>query len=241
MDDAANSPGDTPEALYVNDLIVPAGTTLNLDGLHLYIHTEQIDGTIVGGAVVTGEVYDDVSGSGTLTSGDSGLAGWTVELTNTSTNATYTTTTDSNGDYSFTGVAAGTYTLSEVVQSGFAQTQPASPGTYTLTIASGQVGHRRGFRRPPDRRRSAASCSTTSTATARSRAASRVSSGWTVNLLNSSNQVIDTATTVHERQLFLHQPAPGHLHRPGRLAVRLRRLVLDQRDDHRQQRRRPTR
>ena len=68
VDDAANSPGNTPEALYVNDLIVPAGATLNLDGLHLYVHTEQINGTDrVGGAVVSGEVYDDVNGSGSLT------------------------------------------------------------------------------------------------------------------------------------------------------------------------------
>ena len=44
MDNAANSPGNTPEALYVNDLIVPAGATLNLDGLNLYFHTEQSTG-----------------------------------------------------------------------------------------------------------------------------------------------------------------------------------------------------
>ena len=84
VDNAANSPGNTPEALYVNDLIVPAGATLNLDGLHLYAQTEQINGTIVtGGAVVSGEVYDDVNGNGRSTAASPGLAGWTVELTNT--------------------------------------------------------------------------------------------------------------------------------------------------------------
>ena len=32
VDDAANSPGGTPEAVYVNTLIVPAGATLDLNG-----------------------------------------------------------------------------------------------------------------------------------------------------------------------------------------------------------------
>ena len=140
VDNAANSPGNTPEAVYVGKLIVPAGATLNLDGLQVYAQTEQINGTIVnGGAVVSGEVYDDLNDDGALDNGDPGLSGWTVELTNTSNNAVYTATTNSSGLYSLIGVAAGTYTLSEVVQSGFVQTAPASPGTFTITVASGQT------------------------------------------------------------------------------------------------------
>ncbi|MGP0064470.1 MAG: beta strand repeat-containing protein, partial [Isosphaeraceae bacterium] len=140
VDNADNAPGGTPEALYVNDLIVPAGATLNLDGLHLYARTEQISGTlIVGGAVVSGEVYDDANGNGSLDSGESGLSGWTVELQNLSTSAFYATTTNTSGAYSLTGVAAGSYTLSEVVKPGYVQTAPASPGTYSLTVTSGQT------------------------------------------------------------------------------------------------------
>ena len=76
VDNAANSPGNAPEAIYVNTLIVPAGATLNLDGLHVYAHTEQINGTIVnGGAVVSGEVYDDANDNGSLDTGDTGLCG----------------------------------------------------------------------------------------------------------------------------------------------------------------------
>ena len=51
VDNAANSPGNTPEAVYVNTLIVPAGATLNLNGLHLYANTSEIKGTITGGVV----------------------------------------------------------------------------------------------------------------------------------------------------------------------------------------------
>ena len=51
VDDAKNSPGTGPEALYVNALIVPAGSTLNLNGLHVYARVSQIAGTTTGGAV----------------------------------------------------------------------------------------------------------------------------------------------------------------------------------------------
>ena len=186
--------GRLPEALYVNDLIVSAGTTLNLNGLNLYIHTAQIQGTIIGGAIVTGEVYDDVSGSGTFSSGDPGLAGWTVNLTNTSNDDTYTTTTDSNGDYAFAGVPAGTYTLSEVLQSGFAQTQPASPGTYTLTITSGQVITGEEFGDHPMPSVSGVVFNDLN-GDGTLESGEPGLEGWTVNLLNSASQVINTATT----------------------------------------------
>ena len=51
VDDAVNSPGDTPKAFYVNTLIVPAGATLNLNGLHVYANSMQIKGTITGGVL----------------------------------------------------------------------------------------------------------------------------------------------------------------------------------------------
>ncbi len=195
VDNAENSPGNTPEALYVNTLIVPAGATLNLDGLHLYAQTEQVNGTIISkGAAVSGEVYDDFSDSESFATGDPGFSGWTVDLTNTATNSTYTTTTDANGLFSLTGVAAGTYTLSEVVQSGYVQTQPASPGTYTITLVPGQTVTGEDFGDYP-------------TASIGGEAFNDLNgdgtlesgepglSGWTVQLLNSSNAVIATATT----------------------------------------------
>ncbi len=140
VDNSANSPGNAPEAVYVNDLIVPAGATLDLDGLQVYAHTKQINGTIVnGGAVVSGEVYDDANDNGSLDTGETGLSGWTVDLTSTSTSLTYSATTNSSGLFSLVGITAGTYTLSEVVQSGFVQTAPTSPATFTITVASGQT------------------------------------------------------------------------------------------------------
>ena len=195
VDNAANSPGNSPQALYVNDLIVPAGATLNLDGLQLYVHTEQINGTIMtGGAVVSGEVYDDFKRDGTLDSGDPGLSGWTVELNNTSTNSTYTTTTNSSGLYSLSGVAAGTYTLSEVLRPGFAQTAPVAPSTFTITVVSGQTVSNENF-------------GNQATASINGKVYNDLNgdgspengepglSGWTVNLLNASGQTVGTAMT----------------------------------------------
>src|SRR5208337_540992 len=46
-----NSGSSTPEALYVNTLIVPSGSTLDLNGLHLYYRTGAIKGTISAGSV----------------------------------------------------------------------------------------------------------------------------------------------------------------------------------------------
>ena len=60
VDESANSPGVRTQALYVNDLIVPAGATSNLDGSNLYVDTEQVSGAIIsGGADVSGEVFND--------------------------------------------------------------------------------------------------------------------------------------------------------------------------------------
>ncbi|MGP0064160.1 MAG: SdrD B-like domain-containing protein, partial [Isosphaeraceae bacterium] len=87
------------------------------------------------GVVIGGKVYLDANGDGLLDGGESGLAGWTVDLVNTANQATITATTSSTGDYSFGGVAPGAYTIELVQQSGYV----ASTATSTsVTTASGQ-------------------------------------------------------------------------------------------------------
>jgi RHS repeat-associated protein len=51
VDQYTNSSDVTPECLYANSLIVPSGSTLNLNGLHVYTRLTQIGGTISGGTV----------------------------------------------------------------------------------------------------------------------------------------------------------------------------------------------
>ena len=51
VNDANNTDSGVPEAVYVDTLVVPAGTTLDLNHLHLYARTSQIGGTILNGKV----------------------------------------------------------------------------------------------------------------------------------------------------------------------------------------------
>ena len=51
IDNAHNSSGTGSEALYVNSLVVPAGATLNLGGLALYVRFAQVGGTVTGGTL----------------------------------------------------------------------------------------------------------------------------------------------------------------------------------------------
>ena len=48
VDQSDNAAGSGNEALYVNSLIVPTGTTLDLNGLHVYARLLQVDGTVTG-------------------------------------------------------------------------------------------------------------------------------------------------------------------------------------------------
>jgi cyclophilin family peptidyl-prolyl cis-trans isomerase len=71
---------------------------------------------------ITGEVFTDTSGSGVLSSGETGVAGQTVFLNNDGTGApdssNPSTVTDANGMYSFSGLAAGTYKVAVQAPSG---------------------------------------------------------------------------------------------------------------------------
>jgi hypothetical protein len=79
--------------------------------------------------IISGRKYQDTKGDdGTagISSDDTRLAGWQINL---SGSATASTTTDLNGDYSFGPLGPGTYTVSE--------TPNSLPGTWTQTFGSG--------------------------------------------------------------------------------------------------------
>jgi hypothetical protein len=64
VDLADNSPGALPEALYVNSLIVPAGCTLDLNGLRLYTRAAQLNG------IILGNTLNQISDGGTIAQGN---------------------------------------------------------------------------------------------------------------------------------------------------------------------------
>jgi hypothetical protein len=103
-------------------------------------------------ASITGTVYGDADGDGIRVPGDPGLAGFTVNLKDTSGNVLATTTTDRHGHYSFTdqtGIpGTGQFTVSVVPPtSGYTQTSP-NPGTIAITSGDFDLdGVDFGFRR----------------------------------------------------------------------------------------------
>jgi hypothetical protein len=89
------------------------------------------------GATITGNVYNDLNHNGTRSSGEPGLAGWTVfeDLNN---NGVFdpgepSGVTDASGNYTITDVLPGPVSLREVVQSGYARSLPNVPGVYSFT------------------------------------------------------------------------------------------------------------
>jgi hypothetical protein len=86
---------------------------------------------------ISGQAFNDLTGTGTYSSTDPGLSGWKIKLLNVSGQVVATTTTDASGDYIFANVRPGSYTVQEQVQSGWTETSPAAPGTYSVTTTSG--------------------------------------------------------------------------------------------------------
>jgi uncharacterized repeat protein (TIGR01451 family) len=95
-------------------------------------------------ATISGMKFNDLNGNGIRDSGEPGLPNWTIKVTDSSGN-TQTVTTDSLGNYSFTVPAPGTYTVAEVLQTGWTQTAPATPGTHTVNALPGQVVSNKDF------------------------------------------------------------------------------------------------
>jgi Tol biopolymer transport system component len=90
---------------------------------------------------ISGEVFDDLDGSGTRDAGEPGLAGRTVYLDQDGDGqlgeGEAQTQTDPDGGYTLAGLAAGTYTVRETPRAGWVGSAPAG-GAYTATLATGE-------------------------------------------------------------------------------------------------------
>jgi ELWxxDGT repeat protein len=93
--------------------------------------------------VIRGLQWDDINGDGLFSTGEFGLAGWTVFLDQNQNGQQDTgeiaTTTDANGNYSFTGLAAGSYTVALVSQDGWEPTYPDDLTAQTINLQVGQT------------------------------------------------------------------------------------------------------
>ncbi len=87
------------------------------------------------GGSICGMKYNDLNGNGVKDTGEPGLPNWQIGLNIVMIPPA---TTDSLGNYCFNNLPSGTYTIAELNQTGWQQTAPTSPGTYTVTLLAGQ-------------------------------------------------------------------------------------------------------
>jgi len=85
---------------------------------------------------ISGMKYNDNNGNGQRDNGENGLINWKIKLSGAKMDSTLT---DESGNYSFSNLMSGDYVVSEQQQSGWMQTMPSTPGTYSLTIVSGST------------------------------------------------------------------------------------------------------
>ena len=92
-------------------------------------------------ATITGTAYSDINSDGIQESGESGVAGVTVNLLNAAgTSVVATTTTNSSGAYTFSGVNPGSnYEVQFVSPSGYGFSSPISGIQTVQNLSSGQT------------------------------------------------------------------------------------------------------
>ncbi|MGH2706120.1 MAG: hypothetical protein ACRDJ4_13825 [Actinomycetota bacterium] len=97
-------------------------------------------------ASITGSKYKDADGDGIgPESGEGPLSGFQFKLMQGATTVQTVSSSAGGtgnppaGDFVFTNVAPGTYTIVEVAKTGWLQTEPASGGSYTVTVDLGET------------------------------------------------------------------------------------------------------
>ncbi len=94
-------------------------------------------------ASISGTIYNDLNGNGSLDNGEPGLAHWLVflDLNNDGKDdpGDPSTFTDSNGNYQFNKLAPGSYRVTEVQPSGAGYVLTPASGYVDVTVSGGQV------------------------------------------------------------------------------------------------------
>jgi len=86
---------------------------------------------------IHGIKFNDLNNNGIKDDAEPGLEDWEIVLTNSTGDIVGMTNTTNTGGYWFMGLIAGNYTVSEIQQSGWIQTAPAS-GNHTVEVVFNQ-------------------------------------------------------------------------------------------------------
>jgi hypothetical protein len=143
VDQSHNVPGAETEAVYVTRLVVPAGTTLDLNGLHLYARALQVAGSVVNGSVgqvrpladagadQSVSVGDTVTLDGSQSDPHAGPLTYQWSFVSRPAGSAAVLSDASAVNPTFSADLAGTYTVQLIVNDGYADSQPA---TVTVTV-----------------------------------------------------------------------------------------------------------
>jgi subtilisin-like proprotein convertase family protein len=127
-------PDYTPTTPLSQSITVVAGNTLS----NINFGQRQPPGSI------TGTVYNDANNNGSRDTLETGLANWTVFLDTNANNALdsgeVTTVTNPAGQYTFSNLSPGSYRIAQVVQAGWAQSDPGGVAPAGALLAVAQVG-----------------------------------------------------------------------------------------------------
>jgi hypothetical protein len=140
VNNSINSPGSSAEAVYAESLIVPSGSTLDLNGLNLYALSDQISGTILHGSVTP--VIAVVDNGGVYAA--SPYSAFSSNIAGVTSSVTYYSGTSATGmALSGAPTTVGTYTaLANFSGGGYngataSTTFSISPATPTLLVTDG--------------------------------------------------------------------------------------------------------
>lgn len=86
---------------------------------------------------VQGVVFEDANKNGANDTTDPLLQGWTVQAKNSSGTVVASGLSDNTGTFTLSGLCNGSYTVSQNIQSGWKQVQPANNEGYSITITNG--------------------------------------------------------------------------------------------------------
>lgn len=91
---------------------------------------------------ISGLKFNDINGNGVRDAGEPGLAGVTIVITpfpaDGGIQPVEPAVTGADGTFLFSNVALGRYTLFEIVPTGFEQTAPPAPGSFTVILSAAQ-------------------------------------------------------------------------------------------------------